>query len=162
MPGSKSDLPSRMTRRRLPMFPGLSPRLSLTSPDLRQSRLSQSVRQEDHSCSHPLGRDRERQSTCGGPPRRRGRYPFRSYRRSHTQPMSVETSPDVVGRILDRGAQEQRGLRSCGSAQPARARASVRDAALVRGRPPAQAVLLGEARNALAVHLESMLRRDSA
>jgi hypothetical protein len=88
---SKSDLPSRMTRRRLPMSPGLSPRLSLTSPDLRQSRLSQSVRQEDHSCSHPLGRDRERQSTCGGPPRRRGRYPFRSYRGSHTQPTSVET-----------------------------------------------------------------------
>jgi len=63
----------------------------LTSPDLRQSRLSQSVRQEDHSCSHPLGRDRERQSTCGGFPRRRGRYPFRSYRGSHTQPTSVET-----------------------------------------------------------------------
>jgi hypothetical protein len=34
--------------------------------------------------------------------------------------------------------------------------------ALVRGRPPAQAVLLGEARNALAVHLESMLCRDGA
>jgi hypothetical protein len=63
----------------------------LTSPDLRQSRLSQSVRQEDHSCSHPPGARPRTPITCGGPPRRRGRYPFRSYRRSHTQPRSVET-----------------------------------------------------------------------